>query len=56
MGIIDETIKESGTVAKATTEATFKAVSILIIPLLELVIMAGIVVAIVDLPRRLLDR
>lgn len=54
MGYLEDTAKATGEVAKASTKSAFAAVSILAIPLLELVLLAGLVIAIVDIPRRLL--
>lgn len=49
---VNETVRVSGAIAKASTFGSIKAVSYLAIPLLELVIMAGVVYGIVSIPAR----
>jgi hypothetical protein len=56
MGFIEQTVKESGDVAEATTKSAIRAVSIMAIPLLELVILTGVVILIIDLPARFIKR
>ena len=51
-----ETVRDSGKIATSTSKAAFRATTLMVIPLLELALMAFIVVALIRLPKVLLNR
>jgi hypothetical protein len=53
---LNDTIRDSGQIAKTTSKAAFRASSLMIIPLVELALMAALIVALMKLPKAFLRR
>jgi len=53
---LNDTIRDSGKIATATSKAAFRATTLMIIPLIELALMAALIVALVKLPKVFLRR
>tara|TARA_R110000772_G_scaffold18398_3_gene51242 strand:+ start:4789 stop:4983 length:195 start_codon:yes stop_codon:yes gene_type:complete len=53
---VENTVMDARKVTGATLEATFRAVSLMAVPILSLVFMTFVIVSIVSLPARLVKR